>query len=244
MMTPLLETRRLSKQFGGLLALDELSFQVQRGEILGIVGHNGAGKSTLFHLITGFLRPTSGEILFEGHPVTAWPPYRRVRRGLAPTFQQTRLFYGLTVEENVRLGCFTQQRGGLRRFLLGTPHRERLTMQRRVNEILALTGLERFRAQPASQLSSYGYQRRLEVAIALGSGPKLLLLDEPFGGLSPSGIEEMGQLIQTLHDAGLTIMFIEHRMKSIWSYCSRLFVMSGGRLLIPQPAREALHASR
>lgn len=228
----LLEARGLTKQFGGLVALQDVSFTIEAGDALGIVGPNGTGKTTLFHLLSGHLQPTCGEVLYQGARITDWTPEARVRAGIAYTFQKTRLFYGLTVEENVRLGHFIHERGGLRRLLLGTPRREAAALHAQVARTLSLTGLEAFRGDLASELS-YGYQRRLEIAIALGSGPKLLLLDEPFGGLSPQSIVEMGHLILTLRHAGLTIAFIEHRMESILSYCSRLFVMGGGRLLIP-----------
>ena len=232
-MSPaLLKARGLTKRFGGLVALQDVSFTIETGDALGVVGPNGTGKTTLFHLLSGHLQPTSGEVLYRDERITDWPPEARVRAGIAYTFQKTRLFHGLTVEENVRLGCFLNQRGGLRRLLLGTPRREVKALCAQVDWILQLTDLEDFRRHLASELS-YGYQRRLEIAIALGSGPKLLLLDEPFGGLSPQSIVEIGHLILTLRDAGLTIAFIEHRMESIMSYCSRLFVMGGGRLLIP-----------
>jgi ABC-type branched-subunit amino acid transport system ATPase component len=171
-------------------------------------------------------------VLYRGARITDWTPEMRVQAGIAYTFQKTRLFYGLTVEENVGLGHFIHERGGLRRLLLGRPRREAAALRAQVDRILELTGLDAFSRHLASQLS-YGYQRRLEIAIALGSRPKLLLLDEPFGGLSPQSIVEMGHLIRALRDQGLTIAFIEHRMESIMAYCNRLFVMGGGRLLIP-----------
>jgi branched-chain amino acid transport system ATP-binding protein len=242
MSQPLLEARGLTKKFGGLVALQDVSFKIEKGDVLGIVGPNGTGKTTLFHLLSGHLQPISGEVLYHGARITNWPPEARVRAGIAYTFQKTRLFYGLTVEENVRLGHFIHERGGLRRLLLGTPRREAMELCAQVGRILQLTGLKGFRGHLASELS-YGYQRRLEIAIALGSGPKLLLLDEPFGSLSPQSIVEMGHLILTLRDAGLTIVFIEHRMESIMSYCNRLFVMGGGRLLIPSSVEEGSGAA-
>lgn len=242
MSRPLLEVRRLSKRFDGLDALRDVHLTVRTGEVLGIVGPNGAGKSTLFHLITGHLEPTEGEVFYHGRKITSWPPERRVRAGISRIFQQTRLFYGLTVEENVRIGCFLQERGGLRRLILGEPRRERAALQARIDGILQQTGLEPFRGRAAAELS-YGYQRRLEVAIALGTRPRLLLLDEPFAGQSPESAAEMGRLIRRLRESGLTLMMIEHRMESVVSYCNRLLVMRGGRVVIPS-VPQVTHAAR
>ena len=231
-MSALLCVHGLSKRFDGLLALSDVRFDVREGDAVGIVGPNGAGKSTLFHLISGTLAPSAGTILYRDQPIQAWTPERRVRAGIARTFQKTRLFYGLTVEENLRSGCFLNSRGGLMRLLCGTPQRERLELQRRLDEILALTGLAPFRHRIAWQLS-FGYQRRLGVGIALASAPRLLLLDEPFCGQSPQSVEDMGLLLRRLRERGVTILLIEHRMESIVSYCSRPLVLQGGRVVIP-----------
>lgn len=242
-MIPLLEVRRLSKRFGGLVALDDVDFCVNPQDVLGIVGSNGAGKSTLFHLIAGNLTPSGGEIIYRDQAISAWSPERRVCAGIARTFQKTRLFYGLTIEENVRNGTFLQQAGGIKRLVFGTTKREQATLNDQIERILELTGLRSRRFELAGRLS-YGYQRRLEVAIALGTQPKLLLLDEPFGGQSPESVQEMGHLIKTLSATGITVMLIEHRMESIVSYCKRLFVMEKGRFLIPTVSEEEHHAVR
>ncbi|HEY5597076.1 MAG TPA: ATP-binding cassette domain-containing protein [Candidatus Bipolaricaulota bacterium] len=231
-MSPLLCVRGLSKRFDGVLAVSGVHFDVREGDAVGIVGPNGAGKSTLFHLISGTLTPSAGTILYRDQPIQTWTPERRVRAGIARTFQKTRLFYGLTVEENLASGCFLNSGGGVVRLLCGAPRRERLALQRRVDEILALTGLAPFRRRLAWQLS-FGYQRRLSVGIALASAPRLLLLDEPFCGQSPQSVEKMGLLLRRLRERGITILLIEHRMESIVSYCSRLLVLQGGRVVIP-----------
>ncbi len=230
----LLNVQQLCKTFDGLVALDQVSFTLKQGDVLGIVGSNGAGKSTLFHLITGYLNPTSGNILFEQQPVEELSPEQRVRDGIARTFQKNRLFFGLTVEDNIRTGCFLSQRGGLKRTLFGISRAEKQAIQNEVDTIVALTGLDAFRHNGAATLS-YGYQRRLEVAVALGAKPKLLLLDEPFSGQSPKSIEEMGQVLHGLAKTGISMMLIEHRMESIIAYCNRLLVMDQGRVLIPAP---------
>ena len=165
-MSALLCVRGLSKRFDGLLALSDVHFDVQEGDAVGVVGPNGAGKSTLFHLISGALAPSAGTILYQDQLIQTWTPERRMRAGIARTFQKTRLFYGLTVEENLASGCFLNTGGGVVRLLCGAPRRERLQLQRRLDEILALTGLAPFRHRPAWQLS-FGYQRRLGVGIAL-----------------------------------------------------------------------------
>jgi branched-chain amino acid transport system ATP-binding protein len=228
----LLEVRGLTKYFDGIVALQNVSFAVNTGDVLGIVGPNGTGKTTLFNLIAGQLEPTSGELLYQGVSIVEKPPTWRVKAGIARTFQRTRLFYNLRVEENIRLGFYLQEPTGVKPFALGTSSEQSKLLIHRVEALLDKTGLERYRDYPAADLS-YGYQRRLELAIALGTQPKLLLLDEPFGGQSPQSIKEMGRLIQALRDEGLTIMMIEHRMESIVSYCNRLFVMRDGRLVIP-----------
>ena len=230
----LLHIDRLSKHYGGLHAVQDVSFAIEQGQIVGLIGDNGAGKTTLFNLISGFVEPSFGQIFLDGREITGWSPERRAHAGLVRTFQRSRVFPDMTVAENVRMGCFLQER---RRFF------DRLRLSRngadplegRVAEWLALTGLEAFRDSRAAHLS-FGYQRRLELAIALGARPKLLMLDEPFAGLSPESAEEMGELIQTLHEQGLTFLLIEHRMESIVTSCARLLVMQGGRMIIPRDA--------
>ncbi len=228
----LLEVRGLTKHFDGIVALQNVSFSVHAGDVLGIVGPNGTGKTTLFNLIAGQLQPTKGSVLYQGESITQKTPEWRVKAGIARTFQKTRLFYSLRVEENIRLGCYLQEPSGIKPFALGASSEQDRTLAQRVDAILDKTGLERYRDYPAAELS-YGFQRRLELAIALGTDPRLLLLDEPFGGQSPQSAKEIGHLIHHLRNEGVTIMMIEHRMESIVAYCNRLFVMRDGRLVIP-----------
>jgi len=227
----LLETVQLSKHYGGLSAVNGVSLAIEPGHVVGLVGPNGAGKTTLFNLLTGFVRPSSGRIYFKGEDVTPWPPERRAALGLARTFQRSRVFPDVSVAENVRMGCFLRDRAHVRPWRRGPP------TQARVDELVARTGLDAYRDARAGTLS-FGYQRRLEIAIALGTDPDLILLDEPFGGLSPESAAAMAGLIRELHADGLTFLLIEHRMESIVTACNRLFVMRAGRLIIPHPAPE------
>lgn len=238
----LLRVRELSKRFGGVTALAGVSFDVAAGDVLGVVGPNGAGKSTLFHLISGHLTPSSGVVELRGRPITRWPVERRVTAGVARTFQQTRLFFNLSVADNVHLGAYRHRPGGARALLLGEGRACRQGLQRRVDEVLALTGLTRVSNQVAGALS-YGFQRRLEVAVALATDPVLLLLDEPFSGQSPQSVAEMGRLLRALRTQGRTLLLIEHRMESIVAECTRVLVLRNGRLLIPS-AREDAHVVR
>ena len=230
-------TNGLKKHYGGLRAVDGIELKIEPGHIIGLVGPNGAGKSTLFHLLSGHALPSAGQIRFKGRDITHWPPERRVAFGLARTFQRSRVFPNVSVETNVRIGCFLEERP---RLALGRPptrakrHRRAASVDARVERILNETGLDPFRASTAGELS-FGYQRLLGVAIALGTNPDLLLLDEPFSGLSPETSSAMAKLLVRLHDAGVTLFLIEHRMDSIVTSCNRLFVMHGGRLIIPHP---------
>ncbi len=237
----LLTVERLSKRYGGLHAVEDVSFRIDSGQIVGLIGDNGAGKTTLFNLLSGFVAPSSGRIGLRGRDITGWSPERRARNGLVRTFQRSRVFPEVSVEENVRMGCFLHQRRRvLDRFRIA--HGERgsgheASPEARVEELLDLTGLWDFREALAGHLS-FGYQRRLAIAIALGAQPELLLLDEPFAGLSPESSAEMDALIQTLQARGVTLLLIEHRMASIVTACDRLLVMQNGRLIIPRSSPE------
>lgn len=246
----LLTVEQLSKHYGGLHAVEDVSFGIHAGQIVGLIGDNGAGKTTLFNLISGFVTPSSGRIGFRDRDMTGWSPEQRARHGLVRTFQRSRVFPEVSVAENVRMGCFLHER---HRFLdrfrtvrRGSATDLHVAPEVRVRELLELTGLEAFRDTVAGHLS-FGYQRRLAIAIALGAHPEMLLLDEPFAGLSPESSAEMDALIQTLQSRGVTLLLIEHRMASIVTACDRLLVMQNGRLIIPRPssapdAQEVTHA--
>jgi len=215
--TPLLEVRDLSKRFGGLTAVDRVTFSVAPGEILGLIGPNGAGKTTLVALISGAQVPSSGTIVFDGRPVHALPAFRRARLGIARTFQVMKPFRGLSVVDNVAVGA-----------LFG---RERTTELRRAREAahqcLALVGLAHRAAQHANDLGGPD-RKRLELAKALATGPRMLLLDEVMAGLNHAEIDEVIEVIRQLRERGITLLVIEHVMKAIQSLSDRVLVLHHG----------------
>lgn len=226
----ILEVERLTKFFGGFRAVAGLSFAVEEGELLGLVGPNGAGKTTTFNLITGFARPTAGRIRFLADDVTGHPPHDLARRGLVRTFQHTTLFARLSVEENVRIGCFMQLPRGLRPTLLGLSPAERARLDGRVDEIVAFAGLGRHRRSAAQDLA-YGDQRTLEIAVALGASPRLLLLDEPFAGMNHGEADLCMALIHRTRGRGVTVLLVDHHMDTLMKHCDRLVVMHHGEKL-------------
>ncbi len=227
---PILEVRDLTKYFGGFRAVGDLTFSVEDGEILGLVGPNGAGKTTTFNLITGYYAPTSGSIVFGGEDVTGHPPHALARRGLVRTFQNTKVFSHLSVEENIRIGCYKRTKGGLRRTLFGSPKAEVDALQARVDEIIAFADLADRRDRIAEDLP-YGDQRTLEIAIALGADPRLLLLDEPFAGMNPLEADHCMALIHKTRDSGVTVLLVDHHMDTLMKHCHRLVVMHHGERL-------------
>lgn len=219
MTTPLLEVRNLRKRFGGLVAVKDVSFTVDTGEIVGILGPNGAGKTTLFNLITGFIPPDAGDVLLEGRSIRGLAPWRVVNQGLARTFQLARPFLGMTVVENLLVAC---QAPRVRR----SAHDEAQAL-----EILGLAGL-RDKAYGAVEALPYGDLRRLEIARALATQPRLLLLDEPFAGLGSSEIAPLSELIRRLHrDEGLTILIIEHKLREFMALTSRVIALDFGEVI-------------
>jgi branched-chain amino acid transport system ATP-binding protein len=224
---PLLDLRRVTKRFGGVTALNGISVSVPRGGITGIIGPNGAGKTTVFNVITGAYTPTSGEVVFDGQPVAGLKPHRIARRGIARTFQNIRLFSSMTVWEHL---------------LVAQPHTGawlgRLTpgaiadagARRRADEVLAFFGLGDVRERTAGSLP-YGVQRKVEMARALTTSPKLLLLDEPVAGMNQDEAEALRGLLHKLRATGLTILLIEHDMPFVMSLCEYLYVFDFGALI-------------
>ena len=210
----LLELRGLERSFGGLRAVSALDLRVERGEILGLIGPNGAGKTTVFNLVTGFIRPTSGEILFEGRSVVGLRPHAVAARGVARTFQVVQPFPGLSVLENVTLAAFLR-------------HPARRDAEALAREMLGRMGLERLAGTNASQLTLME-QRRLELARALATGARLLLLDEPMGGLNPSEVDAASQMVAGLRAGGITVVLVEHVMKAIMRISDRIAVLDHG----------------
>ena len=235
---PLLELRELSCRFGGLLALDRVSLAVEEGEIFGLIGPNGAGKTTLFNLLTGVTPASGGEILWRGAAITGLAPHRRNRLGLARTFQNLRLFNGLTVLENLLVALQRQPPASLVGGLLASAghrrsERQRLEQAAQLLEELGLTGLA---GRPAGTLA-YGDRRRLEIARALATRPALLLLDEPAAGMNPAEKDDLCQLIGDLRRRHrLTVMVIEHHVPLLMRLCDRLAVLDFGvRIALGSP---------
>lgn len=216
---PLLEVRNVSKSFGGLRAVKDVSFNVEKGELVGIIGPNGAGKSTLFNLISGVYHPDAGSIIFKGEDITRMEPYELVKKGIARSWQIVRPFRNLTVEENIKVAFY------------GVVFKDSsLDYKQRLEEILQTTGLLSYKEQLAKNLPQ-GYLRRLEVARAVATGAELLMLDEPFAGLRVDEIRGLMSLITTLHNRGLTILIIEHVVRSLLELTKRVLVLYEGRLI-------------
>lgn len=228
----LLELHEVSKIFGGLIALSEVSFSVEEGSVVGLIGPNGAGKTTVFNCITGNYRPEHGHILFAGEDVTGLRPHRLVERGIARTFQSIRLFGRLPVLENVLSGRHCRLRAGLLASMLHTPsqRREEREAVARCMQELAFVGLADHHAEAASSLS-YGNQRLLEIARALASDPRLLILDEPAGGMNDQETVALIDLIGAIRDRGITVLLIEHDMRLVMRICEKLVVLENGTLI-------------
>ena len=240
-----LEVRNVSKRFGSLVAVRDVSLTVGKGELRAIIGPNGAGKTTFFNLISGFFRPTTGTIAFDGRDVTALPAHQRVTLGMARTFQITEIFPELTIYENVRIG--TEVAGGYR-LRPWMSRDERSEVRRRVAETLKLAALESKADRVVGELA-HGDQRTAEIAMALALRPHLLLLDEPTAGMGDQETYEITQLIRRLHrDSNFTIVLIEHDMRVVFHLADRISVLDQGNLLAdgtPQEiaANEAVQAA-
>jgi len=215
----LLEVEKLTKRFGGLSAVNNVSFHVDEGEIIGLIGPNGAGKTTLFHLITGFLKPDSGTVKFKGENITGLEPHKIVNKGLARTFQVVRPFRHLPTIANVMVAILSP-RGNKKIEWLKTPERKAL-------EMLEDVGLSEMMLEPAENLP-HGDLKRLEIARALATEPELLLLDEPFGGLSPIETEYLTKSILRMHLDGHTIVIVEHKLHALMKLAKRVIVLHYG----------------
>jgi len=226
-----LKTDKITIRFGGLTAVKELDMAVAVGEIYGLIGPNGAGKTTIFNLLTGVYEPTSGEIYFEEHRIDGKRPYEISRCGVSRTFQNIRLFPGMSVLENVMTACHIHARQNLLDAIVRSPRFERDEREQRnfSLELLEIFDLADSRDEGGTSLP-YGKQRRLEIVRALATRPKLLLLDEPAAGLNPSEQEDLMLLIQQIRDRfGLTILLVEHNMKVVMGVCERIQVVDYGK---------------
>jgi len=226
----ILEVKNVTKQFGGLTALDNISFHVNEGEIRGLIGPNGAGKSTMFKNVAGFYKPTSGDILYQGQSISGMKPHQIAEMGIVRTFQETTLFQEMTVFENALVGCHTRARTDLFSAILGLDKQKQRQAADKVMEVLEFMGLGERRDQLASELP-LGSQRALAISIALVSEPKLMLMDEPFAGMNPEETNHMMELTRKVRESGITIVLVEHDMKAVMGLCNYLTVLNFGQLL-------------
>ncbi len=228
-MTALLAVTAVSKRFGGLQALQQVSFAIDPGQIYGLIGPNGAGKTTLFNLLTGVYAPDAGAFRFGGLDITGLPPHRIAAAGIARTFQNIRLFANLSSLENVMIGRHARTRAGV----LGAVLRDRRTVaeeqaiERRALELLDYVGI-RSRANDRAAGLPYGDQRRLEIARALAAEPRLLALDEPAAGMNPAERLALGKLVRQIRDDGTTVLLIEHDVRLVMNVCDRVLVLDYG----------------
>jgi branched-chain amino acid transport system ATP-binding protein len=233
----MLRVDRLAKRFGGYQALADVGLVVEPGSVHAVIGPNGAGKTTLFNVITGILPPTAGSVALEGRDITGWRADRVTRAGIARTFQQVRLFRGMNALENVMVGRHTRTHGGFGAALVRPPFRERgeeAETRRRARELLEVVGLAARADTWAGDLTLVE-QRRLEVARALASDPRLLLLDEPAGGMTPVEVEDLNQLIRKIRESGVTVVLVEHLVRLVMRVSDVVTVLDAGRVIATGP---------
>jgi branched-chain amino acid transport system ATP-binding protein len=230
MSDSLLTAADVRKEFGGLIAVNGVDFEIPTGSIVSLIGPNGAGKTTFFNMLTGVYKPTGGKIIFDGEDVTGKPPHAITARGIGRTFQNIRLFSEMTALENVLVGMHARLKGNIFASILRTPgiRKEEQEARERASELLAYSGLRKKDDEVANSLS-YGDQRRLEVARALATKPKLLLLDEPTAGMNPQETADFTTFVQKLrNEEGLTVLMIEHDMKVVMGISDRVTVLDYG----------------
>lgn len=228
----MLKLEELTIRFGGLTAVDHVTTEVKKGEIFGLVGPNGAGKTTTFNMISGFYAPTSGKVIFDGEEIQGKPQYEINRLGVARTYQNINLFNKMTVLDNCMIGCHCRMKANICDAIFNTSRRRREDEEakKKCCEILKLMDLSHRENYLAKSLS-YGEQRRLEIARALVSDPKLLLLDEPAAGMNTTEKDELSEMIRRIRDMGITILLVEHNMKLVMGVCDRICVLNFGKKL-------------
>ena len=230
--------RNVSKRFGGVAALSDVSFSISRGEIYGLIGPNGAGKTTLFNVLTGIYAPDAGDFTFDGHPLAGLKPHEVTARGIARTFQNIRLFANLSALENVMIGRHVRTRAGVVGAVLRTPatRAEEAAIEQRAVQLLDYVGIAARANDPAGSLP-YGDQRRLEIARALATDPKLLALDEPAAGMNESETRALRGLLEKIRADSVTILLIEHDVRLVMGVCDRVLVLDyGSRIAEGAPA--------
>ena len=243
MNTVLLEARNIGKRFGGVQALKDVSLTIRSGEIYGLIGPNGAGKTTLFNVFTGLYPRDGGEVMFSGVPLGLESPHQVAAAGIARTFQNIRLFGNMTALENVMVGRHVRTRAGVFSAILRTraERAEETAIRRRADELLHYVGIAD-RADDLARNLSYGDQRRLEIARALATDPRLLALDEPAAGMNATETTALRGLIEGLRDDGLTVLLIEHDVKLVMGLCDRVAVLDYGEK-IAEDVPEAVRAN-
>ncbi len=231
-MSVLLDARGLGKRFGGLRALSDVSFSIERGEIYGLIGPNGAGKTTLFNVMTGLYVPEEGEYTFNGVSMSGKKPHEVAHAGLARTFQNIRLFANLSAIENVMIGRHMRTKAGIFGAMLRTrrTREEEQAIEHRAQELLDYVGIPQ-RTNDVARALPYGDQRRLEIARALATDPTLLALDEPAAGMNASETVVLRKLIEKIRSDGVTVLLIEHDMKLVMGLCDRVLVLEYGKVL-------------
>jgi branched-chain amino acid transport system ATP-binding protein len=238
-MTSILEARKIRKDYGGVRALHEVDLLMESGEIFGLIGPNGAGKTTFFNVVTGMEVLSSGEIFFQGEKINGEKPFQITYRGISRTFQNIRLFSEMTVLQNAMVGHHCKTRCGVIHAALHTfkMKKEEEVIREKACEALSFVGLLEFQEQLAKSLP-YGEQRRLEIARALCTEPKLLLLDEPTAGMNPRETKSLMELIVKLRDTGKTILLIEHDMRVVMGICERVAVLNYGEKIATGTPKE------
>jgi branched-chain amino acid transport system ATP-binding protein len=226
----LLEAKNVTRHFGGLTAVNDVSFNVEGGEILGIIGPNGAGKTTMLNLLSGFLRPSSGEIIYQGKQINGLKPHEIAKVGVVRTFQQNNVYLGETVLANVMLGCKLRDKVGFWGTLFNTRYytREETRKKEKAEEIIDVLGLKEDIYHLAGNLP-HGQQRALGIAMALACDPKLLLLDEPVSGLSFKEMQIIMERIRAIRAGGIAVVLVEHEMRMVMNICERIIVLNFGK---------------
>lgn len=226
----MLEIEDVTKSFGGLNALSNVNFNISEGEILGVIGPNGAGKTTLLDVMTGRYRPDKGKVIFKDKDITGLKTHKVVRQGISRSFQIEVLFNNLTVLRNVIISRHSHTNTGFLESVFRTPgyRKKEKCQEEKAMELLDFTGLAAYRDKPACELS-HGYQRSLGIAVALGTKPDLLLLDEPLSALSPERVEDILSLILEIRGRGSTVLIIEHNMGALFRICDRIIVLNVGK---------------
>ena len=228
----LLEIKNISKRFGGVQAVKDVSFSVQQGSIKAVIGPNGAGKTTLFNLVSGFLYPDAGAIMYQGGPINGKAPYEIAGYGLSRTFQHIKLFAHMTALENVMVGCHVRSRAGFLAGMLNLPwtQREEQDIRDKALAMMDFLGIAKLTGVEALSLS-YGQQRAVELARALAGGPTMLLLDEPAAGLNMRETADVAKLITRVRDLGITVLIVEHDMSLVMNISDEIVVLSYGEMI-------------